>query len=56
MLRRLSLRPIEVNCTTGGSAEDTVKYECGARLARPCASTVLTQAIGRGATSVLSVG
>ena len=41
--------------TTAGSADATVKYECGARLTRPRASTVVTQAIGRGATRQLSI-
>ena len=54
MLRRLSLRPTEVNCTTGGSWLDTVKNECGARLSTPAADVVDTHAIGRGTTTWVS--
>ena len=49
-----SLCPTEVNCTTGGWAEETVKKECGARLSIPSADLVETQAIGRGTTTELS--
>ncbi len=49
-----SLRPIDVNCTIGGSAQETVKNECGARLSTPAAERVETQAIGRGTTTELS--
>jgi hypothetical protein len=45
--RRVSLRPLEVNSTIGGSSEAIVKNECGARLSVPSASRVPTQAIGR---------
>src|SRR5689334_8757228 len=34
-LRSESLASTDVNCTTGGTADDTVKYECGARLSTP---------------------
>ena len=46
-----SLRPTEVNCTIGGSTEETVKKECGARLSIPPGERVETQAIGRGTTT-----
>ena len=49
-----SLRPIDVNWTTAGSAQATVKNECGARLSTPSADLVDTQAIGRGTTTELS--
>jgi len=51
MFRRLSLRPTEVNWTTGGCWLDTVKNECGARLSMPAADVVETHAIGRGTTT-----
>ncbi len=54
MLRTVSLRPSELNSTTGGRPLATVKKECGARLPRPSASTVETQAIGRGTTRPVS--
>ena len=54
MLRRLSLRPTEVNCTTGGVTPATVKNECGARLSTPSAERDDTQAIGRGTTTEVS--
>lgn len=53
-LRRVSLRPTEVNATIGGSALATVKKECGARLPSPSAESVETQAIGRGTTIEVS--
>ncbi len=49
-----SLRPTEVNCTTGGSTQATVKNECGARLSTPSGDGVDTHAIGRGTTTALS--
>src|SRR3954447_1694176 len=54
-LRSESFSPTEVNCTTGGEAEATVKYECGARLSTPRLDRVETQAIGRGTTIELSI-
>ena len=54
MLRTVSLRPSELNRTTGGRPLATVKNECGARLPWPSASTVETQAIGRGTTRPVS--
>ena len=53
-LRTVSLRPSELNSTIGGRPLATVKNECGARLPCPSASTVETQAIGRGTTSEVS--
>ena len=55
-LRSESLVPTEVNCTTGGSTELTVKNECGARLSTPAAERVDTQAMGRGTTTLLRIG
>ena len=49
-LRSVSFSPTDVNERIGGFAHATVKNECGARLPRPCASTVLIQAMGRGTT------
>lgn len=49
-LRRVSLRPTEVNCRTGGSTHATVENECGARLSTPSTDRVETQAMGRGTT------
>jgi hypothetical protein len=46
-----SLRPTEVNATTGGSTQATVKNECGARLCTPSGDVLHTQAIGRGTTT-----
>ena len=54
MLRTVSLRPSELNSTTGGRPLATVKNECGARLPCPSASRVETQAIGRGTTRAVS--
>ena len=54
MLRTVSLRPSEENSTVGGRPLATVKKECGARFPRPSASTVATQAIGRGTTIEVS--
>ena len=48
------MSPTEVNMTVGGSELATLKNECGARLARPRASSVDTHAIGRGTTSEFS--
>jgi hypothetical protein len=45
------LRPTEVNCTIGGSTEDTVKKECGARLSTPSGEREETHAIGLGTTT-----
>jgi hypothetical protein len=45
-----------VNCTTGGCTDEMVKNECGARLSTPSALRVLTQAIGRGTTTLVSSG
>ena len=50
----VSLRPSEQNSTVGGRLLATVKNECGARLPRPSALSVETQAIGRGTTSDVS--
>ena len=55
-LRSESLAPTDVNCTTGGRTELMVKNECGARLSTPVALRVVTQAIGRGTTTLLSRG
>ena len=55
-LRSESLVPTEVNCTTGGDTEEIVKNECGARLSTPSALRVVTQAIGRGTTTLFSSG
>src|SRR5262249_18641011 len=52
--RSESLRPTEVNCTTGGATAATVKNECGARFAAPSWPTVDTQAIGRGTITEVS--
>ncbi len=49
--RSESLRPTEVNCTIGGSTEETVKNECGARLSTPSGEREETHAIGRGTTT-----
>ena len=54
ILRSVSLRVSEVNCTIPGSEEATVKNEWGARLVMPLRSTVETQAIGRGITRAVS--
>ena len=56
MLRSESLVRTDVKLTTGGSAEATVKNECGARLTAPSPDSVLTQAIGRGTTTAVSHG
>ena len=48
--------PTEVKATIGGSAEATVKNECGARFSTPSPSRVLTQAMGRGTTVAVSHG
>jgi hypothetical protein len=48
-----SLRPTEVNCTTGGSTQATVKKLCGARFGRPSSAREHTHAIGRGTTTEL---
>ena len=48
---RLSSDPTEVKQITGGSADATVKNECGARLSTLSADREHTQAIGRGMTS-----
>ncbi len=54
-LRSESLRPTEVNWTTGGWVQETVKNECGARFGRKRSGlTVDTQAIGRGTTTAVS--
>ena len=50
-LRSESFTPTLVNCTIGGSTQETVKKECGARLSTPSAERVDTQAIGRGTTT-----
>jgi hypothetical protein len=51
-LRRESLRPIEVNCTIGGSVLAMLKKECGARFSvEPSGVTVEIHAIGRGMTT-----
>ena len=55
-LRRVSLRPTEVNCSTGGSELETVKNECGARLSTPSGEVLPTHAIGRGSTRDVSQG
>lgn len=49
-----SLRPTEVNCTTGGSMQEIVKKEWGATLSTPSAEVVETKAIGRGMTTAFS--
>ncbi len=54
MLRRVSLRPTEVNDSIAGSVLATVKNECGARLSTPSAERLLTQAMGRGTTDAVS--
>ena len=48
MFRRLSLRPTDVNCTTGGAVLATVKKLYGARLNTPSSASVDTHAIGLG--------
>jgi hypothetical protein len=53
-LRSVSFAPTLVNCTIGGSTQETVKKECGARLSTPAAERVATQAIGRGTTTAVS--
>ena len=53
MLRRVSLRPTDVNVSIAGSVLATVKNECGARLSTPPAERVLTHAIGRGTTDAV---
>ena len=40
----------------GGTTEEMVKNECGAKLSTPLAERVETQAIGRGSTTLLSSG
>src|SRR5699024_3946897 len=47
-LTRESLRPTDVNCTIGGSTQEMVKNECGAKLSTPSAEVVEIQAMGRG--------
>ncbi len=54
MLRTVSLRPSELNNTTGGRPLATVKNECGARLPLPSGLSVETQAIGRGTTRAVN--
>ncbi len=55
MLSSVSLRPTEVNCTTGGLTQAIVKKEWGARLAvSPSGVTVETHAMGRGTTTAVS--
>ena len=56
MLHRLSLDPTEVKEMTRGSADATVKNECGARLSTLSADREDTQAIGRGMTVAVSHG
>ena len=53
-LRSESFFPTDVNCSTGGSTQATVKNECGARLFTPSAERVDTHAIGRGTTTLVS--
>jgi hypothetical protein len=53
-LRNESFFPTLVNWTMGGSTQETVKNECGARLSTPSAERVETQAIGRGTTTAVS--
>jgi hypothetical protein len=51
-LRKESLRPIDVNCTIGGSVLAMLKKEWGARFSvLPSGVIVETQAIGRGTTT-----
>ena len=45
-----------LKANTGGLTLATVKKENGARLATPCKSWVLTQAMGRGCTLPTSKG
>ena len=57
-LRSVSLSPpfgcaFGAKPTIGGSAENALKYENGARLMRPSRSIDVIQPIGRGATSAL---
>jgi hypothetical protein len=48
-----SLRPTDVNWTTGGSTQATVKKLCGARLGSPSTAREQTHAMGRGTTTEL---
>lgn len=51
------LRPIEVNCTIGGSVLAMLKNECGARLSMdPSGVTVEIHAIGGGTTTEVRTG
>ena len=54
-LRKESFTPTLVNCTIGGSTQETVQTECGARLSTPSAERVDTQAIGRGTTTAVRI-
>ena len=54
MFRTVSLTPVELTMTCGGSAATALKNECGAILRTPSADRLETHAIGLGTTRAVN--
>ena len=54
MFRTVSLTPVELTMTCGGSAATALKNECGAMLRTPSADRLEIQAIGLGMTRAVN--